>query len=82
MKSSVIKQLHFVFTGVCSNCRKLLGEDKVKIAPQPSGIESEVILQMGDMSLVSVHHFLPGSTINKMEITLTDVLSPDLTLSR
>ena len=53
-----------------------------KIAPQPSGIESEVILQMRDMSLVSVHHFLPGSTINKMEIILTDVLSPDLTLSR
>ena len=82
MKSSVIKQLHFVLTGVCSNCRKLLGENEVKIAPQPSGIESKVILQMGDISLVSVHHFLPGSTSNKMEITLTDVSSPDLTLLR
>ena len=81
MKSSVIKQLHIVFTGVCSNCHKLLGEDETKIAPQPSGIESEVILRMGDMSLVSVNHFLPESTINKMEITLTNVLSPDLTLS-
>ena len=82
MKSSVIKQLHFVFTVVCSYCPKLLGEAEIEIAPQPSDIESEVILQMGDMSLVSVNHFLPGATINNMDISLTDVLSPDLTLSR
>ena len=82
MKSSVIKQFHFAFTGVCSNCHKLLGEAEIKITPQPSDIESKVILQMRDLSLVRVNHFLPGATINNIEITLTDVLSPDLTLSR
>lgn len=82
MKSSVIKQLHFVFTGVYSNCRKLPGEAEIKIAPQPSDIESEVILQMRDLSLVRVNHFLPGATINNIKITLNDVLSPDLALSR
>ena len=42
-------------TGVCSNCRKLLGEAENKTAAQLPGIESEVILQMGNMSLVSVN---------------------------
>ena len=44
---------HF-HTGVCSNCRKLLGEAENKTAAQPPGIESEVVLQMGDMSPVTV----------------------------
>ena len=47
---------HF-YTGACSNCRKLLGEAENKTAAQPPGIESEVVLQMGEMSIVSVNDF-------------------------
>ena len=44
---------HF-HTGVCSNCCKLLGEAENKTAAQLPGIESEVVMEMGDMSLVTV----------------------------
>ena len=40
---------------MCSNCRKLLGEAENKTAAQLPGIESEVIMQMENMSLVSVN---------------------------
>lgn len=43
----------FHFTGVCSNCRKLLVEAEKMIADRPSENENEVILQIGNISLVS-----------------------------
>lgn len=58
----------------CSNCRKLLREGENKTAAQPSGIESEVILQMGNMSLISVNNFRGLDSFSKKEFILTDVL--------
>ena len=61
---------------MCSNCCKLLGEGENKTAAQPSGIKSEVILQMGNMSLISVNNFRSLDLFSKTEFILTDVLIP------
>ena len=48
-----LKSVAFNFTGVCSNCHKLLVD-----AENKTTVEDEVILQMENVSLVGVNYLL------------------------
>ena len=47
----------FVFTGVCSNCCKLLGDAENKATGRLSDVGSEFLLCMENMTWVSVNGF-------------------------